>query len=28
VSPARICVVGSLHYDIMVRAPYQPRFDT
>jgi ribokinase len=25
VSGARICVVGSLHYDIMVRAPYQPR---
>jgi len=25
VSSARICVVGSLHYDIMVRAPYQPR---
>jgi len=25
VSPARVCVVGSLHYDIMVRAPYQPR---
>jgi len=21
----RVCVVGSLHYDIMVRAPYQPR---
>jgi ribokinase len=23
--PARVCVVGSLHYDIMVRAPYLPR---
>jgi hypothetical protein len=27
VSPgeASVCVVGSLHFDIMVRAPYLPR---